>query len=88
MHSPIVLSQIYARDTTNVIGINNKLPWKCSEDLKYFKDTTEYHIVVMGVNTYWSIVDQNSLMAPDIASRTIPLPNRISIVVSSTYEKV
>lgn len=52
------------------IGYNNKIPWYNSEDLKFFKNTTNYSVVIMGRKTYQSIGR--------------PLPNRINLVISST----
>ena len=50
------------------IGKNNQLLWHIPDDLKHFKEITQNHPVVMGLNTYYSIGK--------------PLPNRINIVVS------
>lgn len=38
-----------------VIGVNNTLPWKLSEDLKYFKATTMGAPIIMGRKTFDSI---------------------------------
>ena len=37
------------------LGKNNKLIWHIPEDMKFFKDTTMGHVVVMGWNTYKSL---------------------------------
>ncbi len=37
------------------IGKDGKLPWHYSSDLKFFKETTTGHAVVMGANTWRSI---------------------------------
>lgn len=50
------------------IGINGKLPWHYSADLKFFKQTTVDNAVVMGFNTWQSI--------------SKPLPNRLNVVLS------
>lgn len=50
------------------IGKNGKLPWHYSADLKFFKQTTVNHAVVMGFRTWRSIGK--------------PLPNRLNIVLS------
>jgi dihydrofolate reductase len=52
----------------NVIGIDGRIPWHISEDLKFFKRTTIGQIVVMGRKTYDSL--------------NKPLPNRENWVVS------
>lgn len=50
------------------IGKDGKLPWHYPADLKFFKETTSGHAVVMGLNTWASIGK--------------PLPNRLNIVLS------
>lgn len=51
-----------------VIGVDNKLPWRQSEDLKRFKKLTMGHALVMGRKTFDSIGR--------------PLPGRQNIVIS------
>src|SRR5687768_11728932 len=50
------------------IGKDGKLPWHYPADLKFFKQTTTGHAVVMGLTTWKSIGK--------------PLPNRLNIVLS------
>ncbi len=50
------------------IGKDGKLPWHYPADLKFFKQTTLGHAVVMGFHTWKSIGK--------------PLPNRLNIVLS------
>jgi dihydrofolate reductase len=54
----------------HVIGIENRLPWHLSTDLKQFKLRTQGHAVIMGRRTYESIGR--------------PLPSRENIVLSRT----
>ena len=37
------------------IGVNNKLLWNIPEDMKYFKESTIGHVVLMGRKTYESL---------------------------------
>jgi dihydrofolate reductase len=55
-----------ARD--NVIGCKGRLPWRIPEDLRYFKDVTMNHTVIMGRKTFDSIGS--------------PLPGRRNLVLS------
>jgi dihydrofolate reductase len=55
-----------ARNRTN--GVNNTLPWRCPEDLKYFKALTMGHHMIMGRKTFDSIGK--------------PLPGRTTVVVT------
>ncbi|MFA6095184.1 MAG: dihydrofolate reductase [Candidatus Paceibacterota bacterium] len=70
-----MISIILAVAENNAIGIKNKLPWNLSGDLKYFSKTTTGKTVVMGLNTYKSII---SMIGK-------PLPNRKNVVL--TLEK-
>ena len=65
--SPI-LSIIVAMAKNHTIGINNSLPWRCPEDLKYFKALTMGHHMIMGRKTFDSIGK--------------PLPGRTTVVVT------
>ena len=38
-----------------LIGKNNQLPWKLSQDLQFFKKTTLNHPILMGRKTYQSL---------------------------------
>lgn len=53
---------------TRALGKNNELLWHLPEDLKFFKQTTLGHAVIMGRKTYESIGK--------------PLPSRTNIVVT------
>lgn len=49
------VSAIAAMAKNRVIGIKNELPWKISEDMKYFRDVTRAHRVIMGRKTFDSL---------------------------------
>lgn len=53
----------------NVIGKDNQLLWRLSEDMKLFRKLTTGHSIIMGRKTFESIGSK-------------PLPNRTNIVVS------
>ena len=63
-----MINIIVAMNKDGIIGLNNDLPWKLSQDLKYFKNATSNSTVVMGRKTYESIGK--------------PLPNRKNIVLT------
>ena len=69
------LTIIAAVSINNVIGNNNKLIWKLSNDLKRFKNLTTNHSVIMGRKTFESL--------------TNPLPDRDNIVITrdTNYSK-
>ena len=70
-----MISLIFAMDVNNLIGKDNDLPWYYPEDLKYFKQVTLNKDVLMGYNTYLSIVNRLGK----------PLPKRVNYVL--TYVK-
>lgn len=70
-----MISMILAMDINNLVGKNNDLPWHYPEDLQYFKNVTLNKKVLMGYNTYLSIVNRLGK----------PLPKRENYVL--TYEK-
>lgn len=43
---------LVAKNKLNYIGLNNKLPWKSSEDLKHFKKLTLGKTLLVGRTTY------------------------------------
>ncbi|MDD3171845.1 MAG: dihydrofolate reductase [Bacilli bacterium] len=69
-----MISIIVAIGKNNLIGKGNDLPWHYPEDLKYFKEKTLNKTVLMGENTFYSIVNRLGK----------PLPNRRSIVATLT----
>jgi dihydrofolate reductase len=65
-------SIIVACDHNFVIGTeDNKIPWSLPDDMKFFKETTLNHPIIMGRKTWDSLPRK-------------PLPKRINIVVSRT----
>ena len=50
-----MINMIVAMDKNMGIGKDNKLPWKLSNDMKFFKSTTIGSTIVMGRKTYQSI---------------------------------
>ena len=59
---------IAAVSKNNAIGKGGKLPWHYSADMKFFKETTTGHAVVMGRKTWLTLKK--------------PLKNRLNIVLS------
>ena len=50
------LTLIMAKTKDGVIGTTSgKLPWRCPDDMKFFKMMTEKEVVIMGSSTYKSI---------------------------------
>jgi dihydrofolate reductase len=63
------ISMIVAHGKNYELGLKNKLLWNIPEDLQNFKNLTMGHHILMGRKTFESIGK--------------PLPNRISLVISS-----
>lgn len=49
------ISIVVAASDNRVIGIENKLPWHLPADLKFFKNLTTGHTILMGRKTFESI---------------------------------
>jgi dihydrofolate reductase len=63
-----MISIIVAADENNVIGKDNDLIWHLPDDLKFFKQKTSGHAIIMGRKTYESVGR--------------PLPNRTNIIIT------
>ena len=51
----MIISAIAAMSTNRVIGIDGGLPWHQARDMKYFKETTLGHHIIMGRNNFASL---------------------------------
>ncbi|MCR9213124.1 MAG: dihydrofolate reductase [Proteobacteria bacterium] len=51
----MILSAIVAVSENNVIGVGNGLPWRLSNDLKWFRQTTMGKPIIMGRKTFESL---------------------------------
>lgn len=67
------ITAILAMTDNCLIGKNNSLPWNIPEDMKHFRNLTNWNVVIMWKNTYFSLPEQFR-----------PLPNRRNIVFTST----
>ena len=65
------VSLIVAVSENGVIGKDNDLIWHLPKDMKFFKDTTLGHHVIMGRKNFESIPEKYR-----------PLPNRTNIVIT------
>lgn len=64
------MKALVAISKNGMIGNQNRLPWHIPEDLKFFKQATIGHIVIMGRNTFESLPSYG-------------LKDRISVVLTS-----
>ena len=69
-----MISMIAAIGKNNELGKKNDLIWHIPDDMKFFKETTFNHTVVMGYNTYKSLPG--------------PLKDRNMIVISDKEDKL
>ncbi|HEX6593506.1 MAG TPA: dihydrofolate reductase [Bacillota bacterium] len=63
-----MISLLVAMSKNHVIGRNNDMPWYLPNDLKYFKEKTMGHTIIMGRKTFESIGR--------------PLPGRKNVVIT------
>ena len=69
------VSLIVAVSENGVIGKDNDLIWHLPKDIKFFKDTTLYHHVIMGRKNFESI-----------PHKFRPLPNRTNIIITKQVD--
>lgn len=50
-----MITFVFAQDLNGGIGYKNDLPWNLPNDLKFFKDTTMGHTMLMGRRTFESM---------------------------------
>lgn len=51
----MIISAIVAMSTNRVIGVDGDLPWHQPADMRFFKETTMGHHVIMGRNNFASM---------------------------------
>ncbi len=66
-----MISIVVAMDKNGGIGKDNSMPWHFKKDMKYFKELTWGHPVIMGRKTFDSLPE-----------RFKPLPGRENIVIT------
>lgn len=64
----MILSAVAAMSANRVIGKDGALPWRIPEDLKFFREKTMGHIMIMGRKTFESLPK--------------PLPGRLHVVLT------
>jgi len=72
-----MINIIVATSTNFVIGKNNELPWNLPKDMKYFKDITNGHSILMGRKCWESIPE-----------KLRPLPNRKNYVLTRNSDYI
>jgi len=70
----LIYSIIVAVSENNAIGLKGKMPWHNSDDLKFFKETTMGHPILMGRKTFESLGK--------------PLPGRLNIIVTKNKSNI
>lgn len=70
----MILTHVVACSENRVIGTQGGLPWNLPEDMKFFRDTTKGHIMIMGRKTFESFNGR-------------ALPNRYHIVITRDAAK-
>ena len=68
------IAMIVATDTDRAIGKENKIPWHHKADMKFFRETTTGHMVLMGRTTWVSLGAK-------------PLPKRHNLVLSNKLNR-
>jgi dihydrofolate reductase len=79
---------IAAVSKNNAIGKRGKLPWHYSSDMKFFKETTTGHAVVMGRKTWLTLGKPLKNRLNIVLSRDSNIEPQESLVVFSDIESV
>ncbi|HSL55909.1 MAG TPA: dihydrofolate reductase [Pyrinomonadaceae bacterium] len=79
---------IAAVDRKGAIGKGGKLPWRYPADMKFFRETTTGHAVVMGRKTWLTIGKPLKNRLNIVLSRDTDIEPQESLVVFSDIESV
>jgi len=79
---------IAAVDRKGAIGKGGKLPWHYSADMKFFRETTTGHAVVMGRKTWLTIGKPLKNRLNIVLSRDTDIEPQESLIVLSDIESV
>jgi len=79
---------IAAVDRKGAIGKGGKLPWHYSADMKFFRETTTGHAVVMGRKTWLTIGKRLKNRLNIVLSRDTNIDPQESLIVLSDIESV
>lgn len=82
------IALVAAASDNNVIGDNNALPWRMPADMKFFKELTTGHPVIMGRKTYYSFGKPLKNRQNIIISRDKNLTIKGCVVVNSLKEAI
>lgn len=63
-----MIAHIVAAAANGVIGRKGELPWNIPEDMRWFRDRTKGHALIMGRKTFEAVEH--------------PLPNRLNVIVT------
>lgn len=72
---PMKVVIIAAMGKNREIGKNNDLLWHLGEDMRFFKEQTNRHYIIMGRKNFESIPEKYR-----------PLPNRVNVIISRDPE--
>ncbi len=79
---------IVAVDRQGAIGKGGKLPWHYSSDMKFFRETTTGHAVVMGRKTWLTLGKPLKNRLNIVLSRDSYIEPRESMIVLTDVQKV
>lgn len=84
----MTIKMIVATGKNFEIGVDNKLLWHLPEDMKYFKEQTEYYNVVMGNNTFESLSLKEGLKNRRnivLTNKDLPINKRVRYQYNPRY---
>ena len=90
----MVLKLIVAMCKNNGIGIDNKIPWRISEDMSYFSKKTsgDYGVMIQNEKQNETTKKNAVIMGRNtwesLPKKYKPLPNRFNIVLTSNVQRL
>ena len=76
---------IFAVDEANGLGNSNTIPWKCTNDMKFFARQTKGNILIVGKKTWNSMPQQKILKDRNVivVSRSLVQSSECTVVAKS-----
>jgi dihydrofolate reductase len=84
----MILSHVVAASENGVIGNKGCLPWRIPEDLKFFKEKTLGHVIIMGRKTFETLPNALSNRLNVVVTRTPGYEARGAMVVATIDQAI
>lgn len=83
-----MISLIVAMDANDLIGNENKLPWKLKNDMEHFKSVTKGENIIMGRKTFDSVGILPGRKSYVMSKLGVKLPDNEDVVIFNSKEYI